>query len=154
MPNDGFSIAMKILDGGRIGIASQGVGIAQACLDASIRYARVRKQFGKPIAEFGAIQDKVAEMASCVDAARLLTLRAAWLRDQGRPHSREASMAKLEGSRAADFCAREAVQVHGGAGYTKEFPVERLLRDARVTEIYEGTTEIQKLVIARSYLRS
>jgi butyryl-CoA dehydrogenase len=153
-PNEGFPIALKILDGGRIGIAAQGVGIAQACLDASIRYAKVRKQFGKPIAEFGAIQDKIAEMASRVDAARLLTLRAAWLRDRGRPHAREASMAKLEASRAADWCAREAVQVHGGAGYTKEFPVERLFRDARVTEIYEGTTEIQKLVIARSYLRS
>jgi butyryl-CoA dehydrogenase len=152
--NEGFHVALKILDGGRIGIAAQGVGIAQACLDASVEYAKVRKQFGKAIAEFGAIQDKIAEMSTRVEAARLLTLRAAWLRDQGRPHTREASMAKLEASRAADFCAKEAVQIHGGAGYTKEFPVERLFRDARVTEIYEGTTEIQKIVIARSLLRS
>ncbi len=152
--NDGFGVALKILDGGRIGIAAQGIGIAQACLDASVSYAKVRKQFGKPIADFGAIQDKIAEMATRIEASRLLTLRAAWMRDLGRPHAREASMAKLEASRSADFCAKEAVQIHGGAGYTREFPVERFFRDARITEIYEGTTEIQKMVIARSYLRT
>jgi alkylation response protein AidB-like acyl-CoA dehydrogenase len=151
--NDGFGVALAILDGGRIGIAAQGLGIAQACLEASVKYARERYQFGQPIAEFGAIQDKIAEMAVRVDAARLLTLRAAAICDAGRPHAKEASMAKLEASRAANFCAKEAVQIHGGAGYTREFPVERFLRDARVTEIYEGTTEIQKFVIARSMLR-
>jgi alkylation response protein AidB-like acyl-CoA dehydrogenase len=150
---DGFGVAMKILDGGRIGIAAQGVGIARACLEASIKYAKERRQFGQPIAEFGGIQDKIAEMAVRTESATLLAYRAATLRDQGRPHAKEASMAKLEGSRAADFCAKEAVQIHGGAGYTREFDVERHFRDARVTEIYEGTTEIQKIVIARSYLR-
>lgn len=149
----GFPIAMGLLDTGRIGIASQGVGIAQACLEASVRYAKERQQFGRPIGTFGAIQEKVAEMATWIESARLLTFRAATLKDAGRPHGREASMAKLEASRCANFCAKEAVQIHGGAGYTREFPVERYFRDARVTEIYEGTTEIQKLVIARSYLR-
>jgi alkylation response protein AidB-like acyl-CoA dehydrogenase len=151
--NDGFSLAMEILDGGRIGIAAQGVGIAQACLDASVKYAKERRQFGQAIGEFGAIQEKIAEMAVRVESARLLTLRAAWLRDKGRVHTRDSSLAKLEASRAANFCAKEAVQIHGGAGYTQEFPVERYFRDARVTEIYEGTTEIQKIVIARSLLR-
>jgi butyryl-CoA dehydrogenase len=151
--NRGFPIAMALLDAGRIGIAAQGVGIASACLDAAVRYARERKQFGKPIARFGAIREKIAEMATQVDAARLLTLRAASLKDRGRHHGREASMAKLAASRAANHCAKEAVQIHGGAGYTREFPVERYFRDARVTEIYEGTTEIQKLVISRAYLQ-
>lgn len=151
--NRGFPIAMSILDTGRIGIASQAVGIAQACLDASIKYAREREQFGQAIAGFGAIQEKVAEMATWIESCKLLIYRAATLKDAGKPHGREASMAKLEASRCANFCAKEAVQVHGGAGYTREFPVERYFRDARVTEIYEGTTEIQKLVIARSYLK-
>lgn len=149
----GFPIAMSLLDTGRIGIASQAVGIAEACLEASVKYAKEREQFGKPIAAFGAIQAKVADMATGIDAARLLVYRAAMLKDQGRPHGREASMAKLSASRHANWCATEAVQVHGGAGYTRDFPVERYFRDARVTEIYEGTTEIQRLVIARSYLR-
>jgi alkylation response protein AidB-like acyl-CoA dehydrogenase len=148
----GFSVALGILDGGRIGIASQALGIAQACLDASIKYAKERTQFGRPIANFESIQWKIAEMATRLDAAKLLTFRAAVLRDADRPYSLEASMAKLEASRCADFCAKEAVQIHGGAGYTKEFPVERYFRDARVTEIYEGTTEIQNLVIARRVL--
>ncbi len=148
----GFGVALGLLDGGRIGIASQALGIAQACLDASVKYAQEREQFGQPIASFQSIQWKLAEMALRIDAARLLTFRAAWLKDQGRPHTREASMAKLDASRCADFCAKEAVQVHGGAGYTKEFPVERFFRDARITEIYEGTTEIQNLVIARQTL--
>jgi alkylation response protein AidB-like acyl-CoA dehydrogenase len=151
--NRGFPIAMAILDAGRIGIASQAVGIAQACLDASIKYAKEREQFGEPIATFGAIQEKVAEMATWIESCKLLIYRAATLKDAGKPHGREASMAKLEASRCANFCAKEAVQIHGGAGYTREFPVERYFRDARVTEIYEGTTEIQKLVIARSYLK-
>ncbi len=151
--NEGFKIAMGLLDGGRIGIASQAVGIAEACLEASVKYAGEREQFGKPIAAFGAIQEKVADMATRIDASRLLVLRAATLKDGGRPYGREASMAKLEASRSANYCAKEAVQIHGGAGYTRDFPVERYFRDARITEIYEGTTEIQKLVIARTYLR-
>ncbi len=149
----GFPIALALLDTGRIGVASQAVGIAEACLDASVKYAREREQFGKPIASFGAIQEKVAEMATRIDAARLLTLRAAWLKDRGLPYGREASMAKLFASRTANEVAREAIQIHGGAGYTREFPVERYFRDARVTEIYEGTTEIQRLVISRSVLK-
>jgi alkylation response protein AidB-like acyl-CoA dehydrogenase len=153
-PNKGFSLALAILDGGRIGIASQALGIADACLAASIRYAREREQFGKPIGEFESIQWKIAEMATRIEAARLLTYKAASLRDAGKPHTTEASMAKLEASRTAVFCGKEAVQIHGGAGYTREFPVERYFRDARITEIYEGTTEIQNLVIARSLLRT
>ncbi|MDJ0974740.1 MAG: acyl-CoA dehydrogenase family protein [Planctomycetota bacterium] len=151
--NRGFHIAMSLLDTGRIGIASQAVGIAEACLDASVKYAKEREQFGKPLAAFGAIQGKIADMATGIDAARLLVFRAAQLKDEGKPHGREASMAKLMASQHANWCAKEAVQIHGGAGYTRDFPVERYFRDARVTEIYEGTTEIQKLVIARSYLR-
>ena len=150
----GFPIALALLDTGRIGIASQAVGIAEACLEASVKYAKEREQFGKPIAAFGAIQEKVANMATRVDGARLLTMRAAALKDGGKPHGREASMAKLAASRAANYCAKEAVQIHGGAGYTADFPVERYFRDARVTEIYEGTTEIQRLVISRAYLRA
>jgi alkylation response protein AidB-like acyl-CoA dehydrogenase len=153
-PNGGFKIALQILDGGRIGIASQAIGIATACLEAAVKYAKERRQFGQPIGEFGAIREKIADMASRIDAATLLVQRAAWLKDRGRPHAREAAMAKLEASRTANWCAKEAVQVHGGAGYTQDFPVERHFRDARITEIYEGTTEIQKLVIARAYLRS
>ena len=149
----GFKIGMHTLDGGRIGIASQAIGIASACLDASVKYSKERIQFGRPIADFQAIQFKIAEMATKIDAATLLVLRAAWLKDLDRPHSTEAAMAKLEASRAANYCAREAVQIHGGAGYMVDFPVERHFRDARITEIYEGTTEIQKIVIARSQLK-
>ncbi len=152
--NGGFAVALGILDGGRIGIASQALGISQACLDASLKYAKERQQFGQAIAQFESIQWKLAEMALQIDAAKLLTWRAATLKDAGRPHAKEASMAKLLASRCADFCAKEAVQIHGGAGYTKEFPVERYFRDARITEIYEGTTEIQNLVIARELLKS
>src|SRR5262245_14360814 len=152
--NGGFAVALGILDGGRIGIASQALGISQACLDASIKYSRERVQFGQPISTFQSIQWKLAEMALQIDAARLLTWRAATLKDAGRPHTKEAAMAKLLASRCADYCGKEAVQVHGGAGYTKEFPVERYFRDARITEIYEGTTEIQNLVIARELLRT
>jgi alkylation response protein AidB-like acyl-CoA dehydrogenase len=152
-PNRGFGTALALLDGGRISIACQAIGIAQACLDASLKYAKERTQFGQPIADFQSIQWKLAEMATRIEASRLLTYRAALLKDSGRPHTKEASMAKLEASRTAVYCGKEAVQIHGGAGYTKEFPVERWFRDARVTEIYEGTTEIQNLVIARELLK-
>ncbi len=148
----GFRIAMDTLDGGRIGIAAQAIGIAQASLDASIRYARERKQFGRPLAEFQAIQWKIADMGTEIEAARLLAYRAAFLRDLGLAHSRQASMAKLFASEAANRAATEAVQIHGGAGYCMEYPVERYFRDAKVTEIYEGTSEIQRIVISRGLL--
>jgi alkylation response protein AidB-like acyl-CoA dehydrogenase len=150
----GFEIAMNLLHGGRVGIAAQAVGIARACLAASVRYSGERVQFGKPIREFQAVQWKLAEMRTRIEASRLLVLQAAWLKDNGQPHVAECSMAKLFATRTANYCATEAVQIHGGAGYTAEFPVERYFRDARATEIYEGTTEIQKLVIARSLLRN
>lgn len=151
--NRGFPIALDTLDGGRIGVASQSLGIARACLEASIKYSKEREQFGRPIGDFQAVQWKLADMATSLDAARLLTHRASWLRDQGEPCSKEAAMAKLTASRAANRAADEAVQIHGGAGYTKEFPVERYFRDARITEIYEGVTDIQRLVISRNLLR-
>jgi alkylation response protein AidB-like acyl-CoA dehydrogenase len=150
----GFALALGILDGGRIGIASQAIGISEACLEASVKYARERHQFGRAIAEFQSIQWKLAEMATRLEAARLLTYRAAILRDEGKPCTMESSMAKLQASRCATYCGKEAVQIHGGAGYTREFAVERYFRDARVTEIYEGTTEIQNLVIARGLLKT
>jgi len=145
----GFRVAMGALDGGRIGIASQALGITQGCLDASVKYARERQQFGRPIGEFQAIQWKIAEMAMQIDAARLLTRRAAKLRDAGQPCTKEAAMAKLFASQMANRAADEAVQIHGSAGYSREYLVERLFRDARITEIYEGTSEAQRLVIAR-----
>lgn len=151
--NEGFKIALDTLDGGRIGIGSQALGIHRACLEASVKYAKQRRQFGKAIGEFQAIAWKLADMATELDAARLLVHRAAWLRDQGLPCTRECSMAKLYASRACNRAAQEAVQIHGGAGYTKEFPVERYYRDARITEIYEGVTDIQRLVISRSLLK-
>jgi len=149
----GFKIAMNVLDSGRIGIAAQGLGIGTAALNAAVRYARERVQFGRLIAEFEAIQWKIADVASRLEAARLLTYKAAWLKDQGHPHTREAAMAKLLSSEAANLASREAVQIHGGAGYTKEFDVERFFRDARITQIYEGTSEVQKIVISRCYLK-
>jgi alkylation response protein AidB-like acyl-CoA dehydrogenase len=151
--NEGFKIAMATLDGGRIGIAAQAVGIARACLEASVKYAKERRQFGKPIGDFQAIQWKLAEMAAAIDAARLLAWRAARLRDAGAPHTLEAAMAKLTAARMANDAAIQAVQIHGGAGYTAEFPVERYFRDAKITEIYEGTNEVQRIVIARELLR-
>jgi butyryl-CoA dehydrogenase len=150
---EGFKFAMRILEAGRVGIAAQAVGIAQASLDASIKYARERKAFGKTLGEFQAIQLKLAEMATGVEAARLLMFHAASLKDQGRPFGKEASMAKLFASRTAVANALEAIQIHGGYGYVQEFQVERYLRDAKVTEIYEGTSEIQQLIIARSLLK-
>ncbi|MGH7150824.1 MAG: acyl-CoA dehydrogenase family protein, partial [Planctomycetota bacterium] len=151
--HEGFRIAMDTLDGGRIGIAAQSVGIARACLEASTKYAKERQQFGTPIASFQAIQFKLADMATDLDAARLLVHRAAWLRDRGARCTKEAAMAKSFASRACNRAADEAVQIHGGAGYTTEFPVERYLRDARITEIYEGVTDIQRIVIARAVLQ-
>jgi alkylation response protein AidB-like acyl-CoA dehydrogenase len=148
----GFRVAMATLDGGRIGIAAQALGIAQAAYDVARGYAQERSQFGRPIASFQAIQWKLADMATEIDAARLLTYRAAWLKQQGRPHTAEGAKAKLYASEMARRQTAEAIQILGGYGYTKEFPVERFYRDAKVTEIYEGTSEIQRLVIARSIL--
>ncbi len=148
----GFSVAMATLDGGRIGIAAQAVGIAQAAYDAAREYALERRQFGKRIAEFQAIQWKLADMSTEIDAARLLVLRAAWLRANGLPHGEAGAKAKLYASEVARRQTGEAIQILGGYGYTKEFPVERYYRDAKITEIYEGTSEIQRLVIARSVL--
>jgi alkylation response protein AidB-like acyl-CoA dehydrogenase len=148
----GFNIAMETLDGGRIGIAAQAVGIAQAAFEAARDYARERRQFGKAIAEQQAIQHKLANMSMEIDAARLLVLRAAWLKQRGRRHTEEGAKAKLFASETARRQTAEAIQIFGGYGYTKEFPVERYYRDAKITEIYEGTSEIQRLVIARSVL--
>jgi len=149
---EGFRIAMDSLNGGRIGIASQGVGIARACLESSRKYALEREQFGESIAKFQPIQWKLARMATGIESARSLTWRAAWLRDRDRDHTRDAAMAKLLASEVANQAATDAVQIHGGAGYCKDFPVERHFRDAKVTEIYEGTSEIQHIVIAREVL--
>lgn len=151
---DGFKWAMVALDGGRIGIASQALGIGRAALEAATAYAKDRKAFGQPIGEFQAIRWKLADMKTELDAAQLLALRAAWLKENGRPFTREASMAKLFASEAANRAVGEAVQIHGGYGFVDEFPVERHYRDARVTTIYEGTSEIQRLVIAREVLRA
>ena len=149
---DGFKIAMMALDGGRVGIASQSVGIGRACLDEAVRYAGERHQFGRPIADNQAIQWMLADTATELEAAKLLTLRAADLKEQGKPFTCEASMAKVYASEMANRAAFRAVQVHGGYGYSKHFKVERLYRDARITTIYEGTSEIQRLVISRSLL--
>lgn len=148
----GFRVAMMSLDAGRIGVAAQALGIARAALEAAVRYARERIQFGKPISEFQAVQWMIADMKAEIEGARLLTLRAAWLKDEGLPHGAESSIAKLTASAAARHCADKAVQIHGGYGYTKEFAVERFYRDAKVTELYEGTSEIQRIVIAHSML--
>ena len=149
----GFKVAMKALGGGRIGIAAQALGLARAALDASVSYAKERKQFGKTIGEFGAIQNKLADMATEVDAARMLIWRAAKLKDEGKIYTRESSMAKLYASSTAMRAATECVQIHGGYGYMQEYGVERLMRDAKITQIYEGTSEIQQLVIARDLLK-
>ena len=148
----GFRVAMATLDGGRIGIAAQALGIAQAAYDVARAYALEREQFGQRIGDFQAIQWKLADMATEIDAARLLTYRAAWLKQSGRPHTAEGAKAKLYASEMARRQTAEAIQILGGYGYTKEFPVERYYRDAKITEIYEGTSEIQRLVIARSVL--
>jgi alkylation response protein AidB-like acyl-CoA dehydrogenase len=148
----GFTVAMATLDGGRIGIAAQAVGIAQAALDSARAYALERRQFGRRIADHQAIQFKLADMATEIDAARLLTYRAAWLKQEGRPHTADGAKAKLFASETARRQTAEAIQVLGGYGYTKEFPVERYYRDAKITEIYEGTSEVQRMVIARALL--
>jgi alkylation response protein AidB-like acyl-CoA dehydrogenase len=150
--NRGFRVAMKTLDGGRIGIAAQALGIAQAAYDAARDYALVRRQFGHRIGDFQAIQWKLADMATEIDAARLLVYRAAWLKERGEPHTEAGAKAKLFASEMARRQTGEAIQIFGGYGYTREFPVERHYRDAKITEIYEGTSEIQRLVIARSIL--
>lgn len=147
--NDGFRQFLEVLDGGRISIGAMAVGIAQACFDAAITYARERKQFGRPISKFQAIQFKLADMATSIELARLAVYRAAWLKDRGLPFTRESSMAKLVASETAVKSALEAIQIFGGYGYTKDYPVERYLRDAKLTEIGEGTSEIQRLIIAR-----
>ena len=151
---EGFKVAMATLDGGRIGIASQALGIARAALDKSVSYAKERKSFGVPIAEHQAIQFMLSDMATELDAARLLTLRAATMKDEGVRHTSESAMAKLYASEMATRVAHKAIQIHGGYGYSSEFPVERNYRDARITEIYEGTSEIQRIVIAASLLRA
>jgi len=149
---DGFKIALSTLDGGRIGIACQAVGIAQAALDESISYAKQREQFGQPIAKFQAIQWMIANMATKIEAARLLVYNAAYAKDKGERISKQAAMAKLFASETAMDAVINAVQIHGGYGYTKEYTVERLFRDAKITEIYEGTSEVQRMVIASSLL--
>ncbi|KAF1684449.1 acyl-CoA dehydrogenase family protein [Pseudoxanthomonas taiwanensis] len=145
----GFKIAMSVLDAGRIGIASQAIGIARAAYERTIEYVKERKAFGQAIGSFQMTQAKIADMKCKLDSAMLLTLRAAWLKSQGKPFSAEASMAKLVASEAAMWITHQAVQIHGGMGYSKEMPLERYFRDAKITEIYEGTSEIQRLVIAR-----
>ncbi|MEJ5052891.1 acyl-CoA dehydrogenase [Sphingobacterium sp. MYb382] len=149
----GFKFAMETLDGGRIGIAAQALGIAAGAYDLALAYAKERKTFGKPIAEHQAIQFKLADMEVEIEAARLLTYKAAWLKDNKLPYGKAAAMAKLHASEVAMKTTIEAVQIHGGYGYVKEYHVERLMRDAKITQIYEGTSEIQRLVIARDILR-
>jgi alkylation response protein AidB-like acyl-CoA dehydrogenase len=149
---EGFKIALTILDAGRIGIAAQGVGIAQAAYEASVSYAKQRQAFGQSIAEFQAIQFMIADMATRIEASRMLTYHAASKKDRRENFSKEAAMAKLYASETAMWVTTKAIQVHGGIGYSKEMPVERYFRDAKVTEIYEGTSEIQRVVIARNEL--
>ena len=148
----GFKFAMKTLEGGRIGIAAQALGIAAGAYELALAYAKERKAFGKPIADHQAIAFKLADMATQIEAARLLVYKAAWMKDQGLPYTLEGSMAKLFASKVAMDVTVEAVQIHGGYGFVKEYHVERLMRDAKITQIYEGTSEIQKLVISRSVL--
>ena len=150
---EGFKVALSALDGGRIGIAAQAVGIARAAFEDAVSYARQRSAFGKPIVEHQAIQNKLADMATQIDATRLLTLRAAWQKDRKLPFGKAAAMAKLFASEAANGAAREAIQIFGGNGYVTEYPVERHFRDAKITEIYEGTSEIQRMVIAGHLIR-
>lgn len=146
---EGFRQFMITLDGGRISIGAMAVGIAQASLDAALSYAKGRSQFGQPISKFQAIQFKLADMAMEIEMARMMVLKAAWLKDQGRPFSKEAAMAKLFASEVATRAANQAIQIHGGAGYMEEYPVSRFWRDAKLTEIGEGTSEIQRIVIAK-----
>jgi alkylation response protein AidB-like acyl-CoA dehydrogenase len=148
----GFNFAMNTLNGGRIGIAAQAIGIAEASFEAAVKYSKERKAFGNPIANLQAIQFMLSDMATKVDCAKLLTFKACALKDAGKPYYKEAAMAKLYSSKIAVENALDSIQVHGGYGYVREYLVERYLRDAKITEIYEGTSEIQKLVIARSLI--
>lgn len=151
---EGFKIAMQTLDGGRIGIAAQATGIAQGAYEKAVEYAKTRVQFGKPIAKLQAVAFKLADMALKIDASRLLTQRAAWKKENGLPYSVDAAMAKLKASETANWVTSQAVQIHGGYGYTREYPVERMMRDAKITELYEGTSEIQRVVISNSIINS
>ncbi|HDS00676.1 MAG TPA: acyl-CoA dehydrogenase [candidate division Zixibacteria bacterium] len=151
--NHGFKVALSLLDNGRIGVAAQALGIAESAFREAFNYSKERKQFGRPISEFQAIQFKLADMATQIDAAKLLVYRAAVLNDAEGLHSREISMAKLFATEMSNYVVDEAVQIHGGYGYVKEYPVERYFRDARVTEIYEGTSEAQRIVISRNLLK-
>ena len=150
---DGFKICLETLDGGRIGIASQALGIAQASLDASVKYSKERKQFNKPISAFQALQFKMADMSISIDTSRLLVHKAAWLKDNHKPYAIAAAKAKLYASEVAMKASTECVQIHGGYGYMRETGVERFMRDAKITQIYEGTSEVQRLVIARDLLK-
>ena len=150
----GFKFAMKTLSGGRIGIAAQALGIAQGALDLALSYSKERTTFGKPIHEHQAIAFKLADMEMKIEQARLLVYKAAWLKDQGMPYDKESAMAKLAASEAAMWVSTEAVQVHGGYGFVKEYHVERLMRDAKITQIYEGTSEIQRIVISRDMIKN
>ncbi len=151
---EGFVDSLRVLDGGRISIAALSVGTAQGAYDAALKYSKQRKQFGRPISEFQAIQNKLADMATEIDAARLLTYRSAWMKDQGERVTKESAMAKLFASEVAVRVANEAVQIHGGYGFIKDYPVEKFYRDAKLCTIGEGTSEIQRLVIARQLLKS
>ena len=150
---EGFKIALSAIDASRVSVAAQGVGIAQGAFEKALAYAKQRQQFGQPIADFQAIQWFLADMATQIDAARLLTYRAAYLQDKGLPFTKEASMAKVYAAEAAMFVTTKAIQIHGGYGYTKDYPLERYFRDARILEIYEGTSEMQRMTIARQLLR-
>src|SRR5262245_42922535 len=152
-PGSGFIDALKVLDGGRISIAALGVGMAQGAYEAALHYSKQRKQFGKPIADFQAIQFKLADMATEIDAARLLIYRASWMKDRGMKTTREASMAKLYAGEVAVRVAHECVQIHGGYGFIKDYPAEKFYRDVKLCTIGEGTSEIQRMVIARELLR-
>ena len=151
---EGYKVALSTLDGGRIGIAAQATGIAQGAFEAALKYSRERLAFGHPIAEFQAIQFMLADMSTEIDAARLLIRKAAWKQDTGSHFSMDAAIAKLFASEMATRVAHKAIQIHGGNGYSREYPVERAYRDARITEIYEGTSEIQRLVISSWALKS
>src|SRR5947209_5309261 len=147
---DGFKVAMTALDSGRYSVAAGCVGICQGCVDSSVRYSKEREQFGRPIASFQLVQEMIADMVLARDASRMLVWRAGWLKDTGKPNTTETSIAKLYATEAAVRCANTAIQVHGGSGYVDDYPVERYFRDVRVTTLYEGTSQIQKLIIGRA----
>jgi butyryl-CoA dehydrogenase len=151
-PGDGFKVAMSTLDGGRIGIGSQALGIAQGALDVTIEYMKARKQFGKRLVDMDPLRFNIAEMATRIEAARLLLYKAAYLKDKHQPYGHMAAMGKYYASEVAMNTTTKCVQLHGGYGYTKDYPVERMMRDAKITELYEGTTEVQKMVIAAAVI--